>query len=115
MRRTLPTLVLAACLSPLACAAVQPGAVKDAGAQANIQRMKLTPQNAPANKIKTAYGVQQVPAAAGIAQPRVERDTVIKKQAEENDGWKSYGTLLATLLVMAAIAFRRHRNERPWR
>jgi hypothetical protein len=102
MSRALLTVAFFACFAAAAPASVKvraPDAVSE-----TVARRPLQPAGEPAMVV-----------VAGIApeRPGVPPSPVANRSSKEEDGWRSYGTLLATLVLMAAIALRRHRSGGP--
>jgi hypothetical protein len=110
MSRALLTVVLVACLT----------AASPVSATASVQVRPLTSSN-PTSVSETAEAVSRkqtaaatepvLVAAASISPGRfnVSPGVVESQPANEDSGWRTYGTLLATLVLMAAIALRRYR------
>ena len=76
----------------------------------------------PEPVVRTAAGLPLQPVAepvvviaAGTVPERrsVPQSAVDSRSSPEESGWRSYGTLLAALVLMAAIALRRHRAGGP--
>jgi hypothetical protein len=108
MLRALLTVVLVAC-----CAAAKP-----ASATASVQVRPLAPAAVSETASRRPLQPEAEPVlvvAAGIVpeRPRISPNPVDSRSSKENDGWRTYGTLLATLILMAAIALRRHRSGGP--
>ncbi len=114
MRLTLlPFVFFVACLTPVAA---QPG--PSTLSTANTHKIVKAKQVAKAPEATTRMKLQpgqeaiKVSAAHPAVQGRPMAQGTVAGQPDESDEL-SYGTLLATLVLMAAIAVRRSRAGRP--
>jgi hypothetical protein len=109
MSRALLTVVLvagfAAAAAPASTAAsIQVRAFPPDTLSETAARMPLQPVAQPVVVIATGI----VPELRSVP-----RSSVDSRSSTDESGWRSYGTLLATLVLMAAIALRRNKAWRP--
>jgi hypothetical protein len=99
MSRALLTVVF------LACFAAAPASV-----QVRARAPDTVSETVSSRPLQSAAEPVMV-AAAGIVpeRPGVPPSSADNQSSKEDAGWRTYGTLLATLVLMAAIALRRHR------
>lgn len=100
MRRVLLTVVFSVCISS-ACAHAgtpPPGSVLVAENAAHMA-LQLGPE---AVKVSTKNNETQV--------RTVSQNPTGEAPNRDSSGWRTYGTLLATLVLMGAIALRRHKS-----
>jgi hypothetical protein len=83
-------------------------------ASATIQESARAPE--PVSRTAANLPLQTVAepvvvVAAGTVPERrsIPQSAVDSQSSTQDSGWRTYGTLLATLVLMAAIALRRHR------
>jgi hypothetical protein len=108
MSRALLTVVFLACIA----------AAAPASATATGQVSTLAPDTVPETASRRPPPPSAEPVmvvAAGIVpeRPGVPPNTVDSRSSKDDAGWRTYGTLLATLVLMAAIALRRHSAGGP--
>ncbi len=103
MRSAFFTAVLAAYIGS---AAAQPPAPVNTLHNESIKSIKLQPARETTARVNAVY--------TGTAQPRELAPTTpaIQSQQSDESGWRSYGTLLATLMLMVVIAVRRYSGPR---
>jgi hypothetical protein len=114
MSRALLTVVWVVCSAAAAAAA-------PASATASVQVRSLAPDAlSPVSEIASRKPLQPaaepvVVVAAGIMpeRPGVPQSSVDSRSSTDKSGWRTYGTLLAPLVLMAAIALRRNKEGRP--
>lgn len=104
MSRALLTVVLVAGLAAaapaLATTSIQVDASPPDAVSETAARMPLQPAGAPVIVVATG----SVPERRSVPQVAVD-----SRSNTDESGWRTYGTLLATLVLMAVIALRRHR------
>jgi hypothetical protein len=111
MSRTLLTVVLVVCFA----------AATPASATAPVQVRSLAPDAlSPGSEIASRKPLQPAAepvmvVAAGIVpeRPGLSQSSVDSRPSTDKSGWRTYGTLLAPLVLMAAIALRRNKGGRP--
>lgn len=114
MRLTLLSFVFfAACLAP---AAAQPGpgalSAADTSKIVKAKQVAKAPEATTRMKLQPGQEAIKVSSAHTAVQGRPMAQGSVAGQPDESDGL-SYGTLLATLVLMAAIAVRRSKAGRP--
>jgi hypothetical protein len=107
MSRALLTVVL---IAGFAAAAPAPATIQDR-ARAPEPPVARTAARVPLQPVTEPLAVI---AAGGVPERRsVPSSSVDGQSSKDDSGWRTYGTLLATLVLMAAIALRRHRTGGP--
>jgi hypothetical protein len=107
MSRALLTVVLVVCFS----------AAAPASATASVQVRSFAPDAlSPVSEIASRQPLQPagepvMVVAAGIApeRPGAPQSSVDSRPSTDKSAWRTYGTLLAPLVLMAAIALRRNK------
>ena len=116
MRLTLlPIAFFATCLT---AAAAQPGTFSTPPthkAHKVIQTAPVAKTTEAATRMKLQPGQEAIKISTGhpALQSRQMTQSTASSQPEESDDLPPYGTLLATLVLMAAIAVRRSNTGRP--
>jgi hypothetical protein len=107
MLKALFTAVLASWMASVSASPAQPSAAPAASAGKPQQptRMKLQ-SGADTVKVRAVYSPDIRPNPPQVFTTDAEQDA-------DASGWRSYGMLLATLVLMGVIAVRRYKAGRP--
>jgi hypothetical protein len=107
MSRALLTVVLVGCFAASSSASAKASVQVRTGSQDAVSETVSPVSRRP---LQSAAEPVMVIATGIVPEgPSVTPSSVDSRSSKQNAGWRAYGTLLATLALMAAIALRRHR------
>ena len=112
MPNTLPKALFSAVLATVLASASASYAQYPAQAPATPAVKAVTAEKPTATRMKLQAGAETVKVRA-VYSPNVRPNPPADELDPGESGWRSYGMLLATLVLMGVIAVRRYKAGRP--